>query len=322
MISIRTLLIAVLLALAAPSPQAFSEGAKEIRIALQPIPFYAPIFVVKEKGWLEEALKPQGIAVKWSSFSAGPPMNEAFAAGQQDVGVMGDTPALIAKAAGQDTRLIALDVAAPTGLAVLVAKDSAIKTAKDLLGKKVAVVKGSYAHHLLVLVLNSAGLTLKDIEFINLPHPDIATALTNGEVDAGVVWEPLITRLVDNGAARVLADGVGIKQGEIYIFTTQAFASKNGDVLATFLKTFERGREFIRDHPDEAVVLVAKNVVLPVEQLGKVLAKGEYDPAIRQKSIEELKKTEKFLRETGVIKNPVDVEAFVDTSYLKQAGLE
>lgn len=304
-----------------PRPSLAAE-TRELRVALQPTPNYGPIFVVKAKGWLEESLKPLGATVKWSTFAAGPPINEAFAAGQQDIGFMGDTPALIARAAGQDTRVIALSATGPKALAVVVPTDSPIASAKDLKGKKVAVVKGSYAHHLLVLVLQTAGLGVSDIELINLPHADIATALANGEIDAGCVWEPLVTRLTDGGPARVLADGTGIKAGDLFIIAANAFASRNPDLTAELLRAYQRGREFIRDHPDEAAAIIAKDVNLPPDQLVKVLAKLDFDPAIKPRNIEELKKVEEFLRTFGLTKNPVDIGAFVDTRYLKQAGIE
>jgi len=319
--TLRPLLLALFWTLALLPRPALAGEAKEIRVALQPIPLYAPIFVAKQQGWLEEALKPAGVSVTWSSFAAGPPMNESFAAGQQDIGFMGDTPALIARAAGQDTRIIALTATGPKGLAVLVPTGSPIASPKDLRGKKVAVVKGSYAHHLLVLVLQSAGLTVGDIEFINLPHADIATALINKEIDAGAFWEPLVTRLTDNGTARVLADGTGIKQGDLFIIARNDFASRNPEVVETFLRVFKRGQEFIRDHPDEAAERIAKDVNLPPQQLVKVFAKLDYDPAVKPKTAQELQKVEEFLRASGIIKNPVDVRAFVDTRYLEAAGI-
>ncbi|CAG0934273.1 partial Putative aliphatic sulfonates-binding protein, partial [Rhodocyclaceae bacterium] len=130
-------------------------GASEIRIATQPIPHYAPIFVAKQKKWVEEELAKVGAkpALKWTSFAAGPPINESFASGQQDIGFLGDTPAIIGKAAGINTRIIGLTSTGPRSLAVIVPSASKIRSPKELKGKKVAVVKGSYAHHLLVLVL-------------------------------------------------------------------------------------------------------------------------------------------------------------------------
>jgi sulfonate transport system substrate-binding protein len=47
-------------------------------------------------------------------------------------------------------------------------------------------------------------LTTKDIQFINLPMADIATAIQNGNIDAGAIGEPLITMLETQGAECVL----------------------------------------------------------------------------------------------------------------------
>ena len=304
-----------------PRPVLAAE-AKEVRIALQPTPNYGPAFVVKAKGWLEESLKPLGVTVSWSSFPSGPPMNEALAAGNQDIGFMGDTPAIIARSAGQDTRIVGLSATGPKALAVIVPQHSPITSPGELKGKKVAVVKGSYAHHLLVLVLKSAGLTVSDIELINLPHADIPVALDNGEIDAGCVWEPLVTRLTDGGPDRVLADGTGRKLGILVIVARNGFAEKNPDVIAAFLQTLKRGQQFIREHPEEAAGLISKEVNLPPVQLVKVLANLDFDPSIKPQTIEELTNVEAFLRTSGIIKNPVEIGSFVDTRYLKQAGIE
>lgn len=324
------LLIFIVLLAAGCSPSKESGGkeqtagitAKELRIATQPIPGYAPIFVAKRQGWLEEELKKAGVAVKWSSFDAGPPMNESFAAGQQDIGFLGDSAAIIPKAAGQDTRIIGLAAAAPKGLALVVPKDSPITSAKELKGKKVAVVKGSFAHHLLVLVLKNNGLSVDDIQFINMTQADIATALAKGDIDAGAIWEPLITRLEDQGVAKVLVDGTGIKKGLLVIVANNSFAGKNPELVNAFLKAYQRGSEFIKANPQEAARLIADEVKVSPEQLVKVLTKFDFNSAVQQDDIQELKTGEEFMRSTGIIKSPVDIDAFVDVSYLKTAGIQ
>jgi sulfonate transport system substrate-binding protein len=216
-------------------------GTKEVRIALQPIPHFAPLYVAKEKGWLQEKFLRQGAIVKWSSFLAGPPMNESFAFGEQDIGLMGDAPAIIGKAAGIDTRIIGRTSSGPTALAVVVGKRSPIMSPKDLRGKKVATVKGSYAHHLLTIVLRNAGMTTDDIRFLDMSQDDIATALEKGDIDAAAVWEPLITRLSGQGTARVLVDGTGLKKGILVIVATKAFVDRNPVLVRKFLEVYEGG---------------------------------------------------------------------------------
>lgn len=296
--------------------------AGEIRIATQPSPFSAAVLVAKHKGWLVEELAKTGTrsTVKWTSFAAGPPMNESFAAGQQDIGILGDTPAIIGKAAGIDTRIVGITASGPRSLAVIVPTKSNIRSPKDLKGKKVAVVKGSYAHHLLVLTLQKGGLTTNDIEFINLSQADIATAITNGNIDAAAVWEPLITRLESQGAVRVLADGSGTKKGVLVIVATSDFVTKNREQAKAFLRAYRRGANFIRENPKEAARLTAADFNLPSEQLVKVLAKLDFHPAIQADDVAELKKSEAFMRTAGLIKSAVNIDSFVDLNLTKEAG--
>ena len=66
-----------------------TTDSKTVNIAIQPSAAFIPIYIVKEKGWLEEALAEQGVEVTWNSFESGPPMNESLAAGSSDVASWG-----------------------------------------------------------------------------------------------------------------------------------------------------------------------------------------------------------------------------------------
>jgi sulfonate transport system substrate-binding protein len=298
--------------------------ADEIRFATQPIPHYAPIVVAKHKKWLDEELSKVGAkpTLKWTSFSAGPPINESFAAGQQDFGFLGDTPAIIGKSAGINTKIVGLTSTGPKSLAVVVPAKSGIKSPKDLKGKKVAVVKGSYAHHLLVLVLRKGGLTTSDIELINLSQADIATSIINGDIDAAAIWEPLITKLETQGSVRVLADGTGIKKGALVIIATNDFVTKHRDQTKAILKAYQRGADFIKANPKAAAQLIAKDVNLSTDQLLKVLAKFDYNPALQADDIEELKVVEVFMKNNALIKSHVNIDTFADPSLTREIGIK
>jgi sulfonate transport system substrate-binding protein len=286
-------------------------GAKEVRIALQPIPQFAPLYVAKEKGWLQEEFLRQGAIVKWSSFPAGPPMNESFASGEQDIGLMGDAPAIIGRAAGMDTRIIGRTSSGPTALAVVVGKKSPISSPKDLRGRKVATVKGSNAHHLLTIMLRNGGMTTDDIRLVNMSQGDIAKAMENGDIDAAAVWEPLITRLSDQGTARVLADGTGIKKGILVSVATKAFIDRNPRLVLKFLEVYERGREYIRGNHREAARLLSGEMNLSPGQLERVLARFDFDPRLSDDDIAEMKSSEKFMSAARIIRERVDIATFI-----------
>ena len=313
------------LAVLAATALAFAMGvaqADELRIAAQPIHSYAPIFIAQKKGWLDEELAKAGAPkVTLVTFAAGPPINESFAAGQQDFGFLGDTPAIIGKSAGLETNLIGKSSVGPTSLAVVVAANSPLKTPAELKGKKVAVTKGSYAHHLLALVLQQGGLGFNDVELINLPNSDIPGALISGAIDAGAVWEPIITKFEAQKAIKVLADGTGIKTGVLAIVASTNFIKTKPEQTKAVLRAYARGAAYIKANPREAAELVTTEVSLAPDLLTTVFAKFDYSPVLRDEDIAELKKSAEFMKSAGIIKTAVDIDAFADRAINKAAAL-
>lgn len=297
--------------------------AKEIRIATQPIPNYAPIFVAKQKKWIEQDMAKVGVKVTWTSFSSGPPENEALASGSQDVGMMGDSPAFIGKAAGQDTSIIASSSIGPKALAIMVGKDSSITSPKQLKGKKVAVVKGSYAHHLVYLALKQNNMTVNDVQLINMDtNGDISAAIANKSIDAGAVWEPTITKMELNGTGKVLVDGTGIKLGICTYVVRNKFAEENPELIKILLQDIQKGVDFEKENLNETAQIISSEVNLPQDQLIKVLPKYDFNPNLTSEDIVELKKTEDFMKSSNLITTSVDVDKFVNKDYLKAAGIK
>src|SRR5690606_24515199 len=124
--------------------------AETLRIGYQK---YGTLVLLKAKGTLEKRLAEQGVEVKWTEFPGGPQLLEGLNVGSVDFGVTGETPPVFAQAAGADLLYVAHEPPEPTGEAILVPKDSSIKSVAELKGKKVALNKGSNVHYLLVRAL-------------------------------------------------------------------------------------------------------------------------------------------------------------------------
>lgn len=104
-------------------------------------------------GYLDEEFNKIGEKYEWTDFNSGPLVNEAVASGSEDIGFMADMPAILAKSSGQDIQIIGNVAYGEKALALIVGKDSDITDPSQLKGKKIAYVKGSYAQHLLSLIL-------------------------------------------------------------------------------------------------------------------------------------------------------------------------
>ena len=301
------------------------HAVAEVRIGYAPNTFYAPILVAKQKKWIEEELAAAGSAtptVKWQSFSAGPMMNEAIAAGQLDVIFTGDVPSIIGKANGFEIRLIGTSSSGYRSQAGVVLANSPVASVKDLKGKKVATFKGTTAHHLLVLALKEAGLKLSDIELVNLTLPDMNNALLRGEVDAAFLWEPLFSKLELDKSIKVIRDGKGLKNAVAVIEATDSFIAKNRNEAKAVLKAFQKGADLIRRNPDEAAKLIATELNQPEPIIRRSLDKFNYDPAFSKDVLDALSGTEAFLREQNLVRTSVDINRFVDRSLLGELGVK
>lgn len=289
----------------------------EIKVGFTPTTFDSPMVIVKQKGWLQEELAKAGLkdSVVWVPFSAGPPQNEAFAAKQLDITASGDVPILIGKAAGLPLKAVGLASAGWYSSAAVVLKDSPIKTVQDLKGRKVATQKGTTGHQLLLLALAEAGLKVSDIQFVNLPLPDLAGAVANGDVEAAVVMEPGLSSLEVSGTIRTLRDGKGLKNSIILLVGREDFIAANPKVVEALTRAYRRAATLIAEKPDEAAQVLGAEIRLPVAALRHSIAKFEYDPAFKAEHIASLKGTEAYLREQGVIRSGVNIDAFVDLSF-------
>ncbi len=295
----------------ATGPQGAAPAGKEIRIGMVPLPHYAHMWVAKKKGFLDEELSKAGYKLKWQPFALGPMVSEAFAAGHLDFGVMGDFPAFIGRAAGTDYRIAAVASSGPKTLAMVVKKDSPVAGVTDLRGKKVATTKAAYGQKLLQLLLEKNGMTVSDIQFIHMSMDDLATALVRGDVDAGVMWDPLLTRMEEAGEIRIIADGTGIYEAYAVLMASGEMADKHPAAVDAVLKAFRRGSEYLGQHPEECKKLLLEDIRMPATLLTKVVGKFNYDDKITDRFVADMKDTEGFMRKNGLLKNPVDVEAFV-----------
>lgn len=299
-----------------------SAGKKVLNIAIQPAASYAPLYVIKNNGWLEQALKKYGVTVKWTEFESGPPENESFASGQQDIGVMGDVPAIVGKASGQNTTIFGIAGYGPKAFAILVPKNSKISNVKQLKGKKVGFVVGSYAHHLLDATLTHNNMTLNDVSLVNLGVGDMKNALATGQIDAAVIWEPNITIFEQSGTARVLSDGTGILRGELTIVGRSQYLKDNPQIAKVFLEQYARGNRELLQNTDKSANLIAKDFKLTPDQVKIVLKKYTYPTVITKADTSELKDTVNFLKKINSIKNNVNIDTFVDDQHVKSANIK
>lgn len=291
---------------------------KIVRIAVQPGTIFAPLYIARENGWIEEALKDKNVKVQWTDFEAGPPMNESFSAGQQDIGVLGDVPAVSALAAGQDNVFIA-DINGGESYALLVKPDSSIKTAADLKGKKIGLVVGSTCQNFIEELLQKNGLSVKDVQLVNISVGDSQTVLTNGNVDAVAIWDPVVTRLEDNKSGHIIATGKDADVlGVNVIFARSQFVKDNPEITKIILEQYYRGAKEWQEHPDKYGKELQKYFKVEPKLFPIIAKKYDYKSTFNEQDIAALEDTAKFLQSIDAIHSQVDIKSHINNELISQ----
>lgn len=246
---------------------------KVVRIGFQK---YGKLVLLKGRGTLEEKLKALGYKVAWTEFPSGPPLLEALNVGAIDFGIAGETPPIFAQAAGAPLVYLAYDPPAPQGEAILVPKDSALKSVAELKGKKVALNKGSNVHYLLVKALEKAGLKYTDIQPVFLAPSDALAAFTRGAVDAWVIWDPYEAAAEASTGARILADGTGLVANHQFYFSSKKFLADNAKAVDVVLEALSEADEWTKSNIDAAAEQLAPSVGLPAPVLAVSLKRESY----------------------------------------------
>ncbi|MBH3341228.1 sulfonate ABC transporter substrate-binding protein [Pseudomonas mendocina] len=236
--------------------------AETLRIGYQK---YGTLVLLKAKGSLEKRLAEHGVEVKWTEFPGGPQLLEGLNVGSVDFGVTGETPPVFAQAAGADLLYVAHEPPAPSGEAILVPKDSSIKSVAELKGKKVVLNKGSNVHYLLVRALEDAGLKYGDITPVYLPPADARAAFERGSVDAWVIWDPFQSAAEQQLQARSLRDGTGLVDNHQFYLATRTYAEQHPQVIGVLVEEIRGVGEWVKGNLDEATSQVAPLIGLSPE---------------------------------------------------------
>jgi len=261
-------------ALAVLSGRANAQDApKEIRIGTQKGGFFP---AVRQRHTLENAFQPQGIGVKWIDFQFGPPLLEAINVGSVDFGYVGDAPPIFAQAANARIRYVAAVKQEGNTQAIIVRKDSPIRTLADLKGKRVAFGKGSSAHNLLVAALEKAGLTWSDITPAPLAPADATAAFIKGSVDAWSIWDPYLALAELKENARVIAFDKDVHKSNAFYIAGADFVEKNPALVARLNNVFASEGVWADQHHEEVAKAQAEATGVDIEAIRRFVDRSVY----------------------------------------------
>ncbi len=253
-----------------------------IRIGLELWPGYAPFYIAEHKGWL----KKEGMSVKLVHGTDSGKMVRLLETRDLD-GVGLSLANLIEKLEkGLDIKAVYPLSWSQGAEAVVVATGSPIEKISDLKGKTV-YTSDRVAQYLLYRAMELNGRNLHDLGMETLNSRMISQSLTTGMVEAGVILDPYLSQLTGERKARVIFSSEEIP-GEIMenlVVQTRLLDDDRKKVVSFLIQVLQNSADWIKDNPDEASAIVAKQLNMTPKAVSQGLDKIHFPTRAEVKEI-------------------------------------
>lgn len=242
-------------------------GTTSVKVGVIPIVDVAPIYLGNEKGFY----KKRGIDLELVTAQGGAAIVPGVASGQFQFGFSNVTSLMVAQTRNVPVKAVANGVAS-TGKdgadfgGITVKKDSSIKSAKDLEGKKVAVnTLKNIGDTSVRESVRKAGGDPGKVKFVEMPFDQMPAALDGGQVDAAWVVEPGLAAVKSKGGKVIASNYVDVAKDltvALY-FTSTPYAQKNPELVKKFADATAESLAYADSHPDEVRKVLTTYTKIP-----------------------------------------------------------
>ena len=275
--------------------------------------------------------------VEWSSYTSGPPITNKMMAGQIQIGLMGDFPAVINLIKGRegsgDTKTVFIGTLAysPNGAgnAVVVPIDSDATSLADLKGGTVSVPFGSAAHGMVLKALKDEGIdTEKDLTLISQAPAVGGSSLQKNQIEAHADFVPFGELFPYRGFAKKIFDGAQTGVPTLHGITVREdFAKACPEVVTAFMESVLVANNKFFDSPEVISAQIEEWSGIDKEVVYMFLGPSglQYlSPEIEEVQLQALENSIATLKSLGKIENeniqPSDVRGWIDNTYLENAA--
>ncbi|MCE7010415.1 NrtA/SsuA/CpmA family ABC transporter substrate-binding protein [Kibdelosporangium philippinense] len=285
-----------------PAPSGPLEKSR-INVAILPTVEIAPLQLAIRNGFFRE----EGLDVNVTIAGSGQQTVEGMVNGQYDIVYSTYPPLILAHSKRiADVKIVAGNsYAAPRTAMLMKRKDSPLNTAADVAHKKVAVTaKGTLAELMVRSAIATQNVDHKSITFVEMPFPDMPTALNDGRADAAMMVEPFVTAAERSVGASPLLDLASGPLNDLP-FTgfgaTGTFVNANPKTVEAFQRGLARATDASSDRTKIEPLPEFAKIDKDVAALTRLpVFRANLDPIPIQRIV-------KLMTDFGLLKEPVDV---------------
>jgi len=303
-----------------------SSGATPIRMAFSTWNGYMGIVIGVKEGLFEKA----GVKVDYTVVEDPVQRFNALKAGKLDA--IATTPDTFSRTYANGIKTVqVLGLDASVGGDGIVSEKS-VGSIGDLKGQKVGVSAGSTSQWFLAYVLQQNGLSLDDVQQVDMTSGDAGAAFAAGKIPVAVTWEPWLSKSQKNPDGKVLVSTEKYPK----IITDQVafdpeFVKQHPDSVRSFIKGYQAAVDFLHSDEDKAFEDVADYLGQSPDEIRATMktvpiwgvkeSQAYYGTKDSPGPIYDIfKQSGEFWKDIGETKTVPDPSGAIDPSFVQQAA--
>lgn len=300
----------------------------KVKVAYVPIMKFAAMYVAEERGLFDK----YGLDVDIERVKSGTEAIAFLSEGTIDVGGIAIVTSLWnGWNQGLDIRIIAPGALepfenSPTKLVVRkeLMDDGTVTDVADLKGMTVALAggPGSGGEYLLSKALERGGLTIRDVETVQIGNADMPAAFENGSIDAGLLGSPYADQVIDGGFGEAIATDLTPGLMTVAFVGSGNFVTERPEVAQRFVLALMEATRMMQgdDYLSDENIAAYLKYVNSTEDAIRNGRPVVYDPNMVI-PVEGLADVERVHRENGRTdyEEPIDLSQVVDTTFTDKA---
>lgn len=282
-----------------------SPARDRLSIGIGQHPLSSLLFVAEKRGYFVE----EGLDVELRPYSHG---KKALAAldSEVDFATVADVPFVAAARERGGVVAIATIESSDRHNFIVARADRGITRARDLIGKRVAIIPGTSSQAFLDAFSIAHSIPKQTLELVMLTPETIGPALEQGKVDAVSVWALAAAKLTSKPDPNIRVFGEEGLYVHNWILVTRKERAKQKNVqMQKLLRALLRAEELAAAQPAQAIKIVADRLGIAEALLTRVWSNFNFNVGLHQYFLLSLETHERLVRE-----HPSDAETnFVTT---------
>jgi len=294
-----------------PSPEPSFEEIEKVTIATYLGEFSALVFIAENQGYFTD----NGLDVTITEFETGLGPVQAVLAGDADFATASEFVLVSNSFNNEDLKTVSL-INTASAIELIARKDRGINNPADLRGKKIAIPRKTAAEFFLGNFLIFNDMSIRDVEVIDMGPSDIIEAMSDGTIDATMIWQPNVYQITNRLGDSAIT--LPATTGQEFLFLMIGDGKKidtNPLIVRRLLNALLEAEAFISNNPVETQNIISEKTNLEIGYLKSVWQGNDFALSMPQRLLVAMEDEARWVIKNDLVEEK-EIPNYLDFLYI------